>query len=60
MAKRVTESIISITSRPWSRKYSAIAVAVNAAFRRTSAGWSEVAHDHHGARQALGPEVALA
>ena len=43
MAKRVTESIISITLRPWSRKYSAMAVAVNAAFRRTRAGWSEVA-----------------
>ena len=38
IAKRVTESIISSTLRPWSRKYSAIAVAVNAAFRRTSAG----------------------
>ena len=43
MAKRVTESIISITSSPWSRKCSAIAVAVNAARIRTSAGWSEVA-----------------
>src|SRR5919112_739718 len=43
IAKRVTESIISITSAPSSRKYSAIAVAVNAAFKRTSAGWSEVA-----------------
>src|SRR4051812_36517505 len=43
MAKRVTESIISITSRPRSRKCSAIAVAGNAAFRRTSAGWSDVA-----------------
>ena len=59
MAKRVTESIIIITLRPWSRKYSAIAVAVNAAFRRTSAGWSDVAHDHDGAREALFAEVAL-
>ena len=43
MAKRVTESIISITSAPWSRKCSAMVVAVNAALMRTSAGWSEVA-----------------
>src|SRR4051812_20956880 len=43
MAKRVTESIISITSAPWSRKASAIVVAVSAALMRTSAGWSEVA-----------------
>ena len=43
IAKRVTESIISRTSRPWSRKCSAIAVAVKAALMRTSAGWSEVA-----------------
>ncbi len=43
MAKRVTESIISITSWPWSRKCSAIVVAVKAALMRTSAGWSEVA-----------------
>ena len=43
MAKRVTESIISITSWPWSRKYSAIVVAVKAALMRSSAGWSEVA-----------------
>src|SRR4029077_207589 len=37
------ESIISITSLPWSRKYSAIVVAVKAALMRTSAGWSDVA-----------------
>ena len=43
MAKRVTESIISITSCPRSRKCSAMAVAVKAALMRTSAGWSEVA-----------------
>ena len=43
IAKRVTESIISITSAPWSRKCSAIVVAVKAALMRTSAGWSDVA-----------------
>src|SRR3954470_4663424 len=43
IAKRVTESIISITSAPMSRKASAIVVAVSAALMRTSAGWSEVA-----------------
>src|ERR671928_123657 len=43
IAKRVTESIISSTSRPWSRKCSAIVVAVKAALMRTSAGWSDVA-----------------
>src|ERR671927_267812 len=43
IAKRVTESIISITSRPWSRKCSAIVVALNAALMRTSPGWSGVA-----------------
>ena len=43
MAKRVTESIISSTSWPLSRKCSAIEVAVSAALMRTSAGWSEVA-----------------
>src|SRR3954471_2669705 len=43
VAKRVTESIINMTSAPWSRKCSAIAVAVSAALMRTSAGWSEVA-----------------
>src|SRR6201995_156207 len=43
MAKRVTESIISITFLPWSRKCSAIAVAVKAAWMRTSGGWSDVA-----------------
>src|SRR3954451_3761969 len=43
MAKRVTESIISITSAPMSRNASAIVVAVSAALMRTSAGWSDVA-----------------
>src|SRR4051812_31868842 len=43
IAKRVTESIINMTSAPWSRKCSAIAVAVSAALMRTSAGWSDVA-----------------
>src|SRR3954470_2878839 len=43
LAKRVTESIISRTSWPLSRKCSAIEVAVSAALMRTSAGWSEVA-----------------
>src|SRR5665213_4598776 len=36
-------SIISSTSRPLSRKNSAMRVATNAALIRTSAGWSEVA-----------------
>ncbi len=43
MARRVTESIISSTSAPSSRKCSAIVVATSAALIRTSAGWSEVA-----------------
>src|SRR3954447_22216345 len=43
IAKRVTESIISITSAPWSRNASAMVVAASAALMRTSAGWSEVA-----------------
>ena len=43
MAKRVRESIIRSTSRPLSRKYSAIVVATRGAFRRSMAGWSEVA-----------------
>ena len=43
IAKRVTESIINTTRRPWSRKYSAMAVAVIAPLMRTSAGLSEVA-----------------
>ena len=37
-AIRVTESIISRTSLPWSRKYSATAVAVSAALRRIKGG----------------------
>ena len=59
IAKRVTESIISSTSRPWSRKYSAMAVATSAPRgaheRRLVAG----RHDHHRARQSFRPEVAL-
>src|SRR4051794_16918278 len=43
LAKRVTESIISSTFIPRSRKCSAIVVAANAALTRTSAGSSEVA-----------------
>src|SRR4051812_23427766 len=43
MAKRVTESIMSMTSAPASRKLSAIVVAVSAALMRTRAGWSDVA-----------------
>ncbi len=43
VARRVTESIISSTSAPRSRKNSAIVVATKAALMRTSAGWSEVA-----------------
>src|SRR3712207_7380488 len=43
IANLVTESIIRITFLPLSLKYSAIAVAVNAPFRRTSAGLSDVA-----------------
>ena len=42
-AKRVSESMINSTSRPWSRKYSAMAVAVKAARTRASAGSSLVA-----------------
>ena len=37
-ANRVSESISSSTSLPWSRKYSAMAVAVEAAWVRTTAG----------------------
>ena len=43
VATRVTESIRNNTSSPRSRKYSAMVVATNAPFSRTSAGWSEVA-----------------
>ena len=43
MEKRVNESIINKTSFPLSRKYSAMAVAVCAAFFRSNAGLSEVA-----------------
>ena len=42
-ASRVSESITSSTSFPWSRKYSATAVAVKAARTRASAGSSLVA-----------------
>ena len=59
MQKRVTLSIISTTSAPPSRKYSAMRVATNAARRRTSAGWSEVATIDDGAGEALGAEVVL-
>ena len=38
IAQRVTESIIRVTSRPCSRKYSAMAVATQAALIRCSAG----------------------
>ena len=44
MEKRVKLSIIKSTSLPCDRKYSAMAVAVCAAFLRSSAGLSEVAH----------------
>ena len=58
-AKRVSESIISSTSLPWSRKYSAIAVAVAAALhanhRRLVAG----GHDDDALGQSFRPEVAL-
>lgn len=43
MAKRVKESIIKSTSMPLSRKYSAMVVATSGAFKRSMAGWSEVA-----------------
>ncbi|MNP40256.1 hypothetical protein D3C76_1338840 [compost metagenome] len=43
MAKRVTESIISITFKPRSRKNSAMLVAISAPLIRIKAGWSEVA-----------------
>ncbi len=43
MANRVSESIISSTSYPWSRKYSAIPVATEGHRIRSMAGWSEVA-----------------
>jgi hypothetical protein len=38
LAMRVMESISSITSKPWSLKYSAIAVATNGARALKSAG----------------------
>ena len=60
MAKRVTESIISSTSCPWSRKHSAIARGgERGAAARTRAGSSEVATTTTERRQALGAEVAL-
>ena len=43
MAKRVTESIINNTFWPWSRKYSATAMATNAPLSRAMAGWLDVA-----------------
>ena len=43
MATRVTESSISRTCLPWSRKYSAMAVATSAPRARTRADWSPVA-----------------
>ena len=42
-AKRVSESTSSSTCRPWSRKTSAIAIAIQAARRLISGAWSEVA-----------------
>ena len=43
IANLVRESIISSTSLPRSRKYSAMDVATDAHFTRNMAGWSEVA-----------------
>ena len=60
MAKRVTESISSSTSRPWSRKYSAMRRGRHRPhLARSRAGWSEVATTTTRAGQALGAEVAL-
>ena len=55
----MTESIISSTFLPWSRKYSAIAVAAYAARRRTSGGLSDVDTTTTDAFEAFGPEVVL-
>ena len=59
IATRVTESTISSTSRPASRKYSATAVATSAPVARTTADWSLVATTTTERREPFGPEVAL-
>ena len=55
MANRVSESIISSTSYPWSRKNSAIPVATEGHCLRSMAGWSEVATTRIDRRIPSGP-----
>ncbi len=59
IAKRVTESISSRTFSPWSRKYSAIAVAVNAARIRSSGGLSDVETTTTERARPSAPEVVV-
>ena len=47
MAKRVTESIISSTFWPWSRKYSAMAMATKAPFEPRDGGLVGGGDHHH-------------
>ena len=58
-AKRVSESMISSTVRPRSRKYSAIAVASHAPCRRISGGLSAGHATTTARRRPSGPEDAL-
>ncbi len=55
MQTRVTESIMSSTSLPASRKYSAMAVATNDPVARITAGWSLVATTTTERRSPSGP-----
>ena len=59
MANRVSESMISSTSLPRSRKYSAIGRGGDGRLRAQQRRLVAGGHDHHAARQALGAQVAL-
>ena len=59
IATRVTESIISSTCLPWSRKYSAIAVATSAPRARTQRGLVAGRDDHHRTCEPFRAEDAL-
>ena len=56
-AKRVSESIRSSTCRPWSRKTSAVAIAIQAARRLISGAWSEVAATTTARSMPFGPST---
>ncbi len=58
MAKRVTESIINMTSAPWSRKCSAIVGGRQGGLDAHQRGWSDVATTTI-ERAIAGPEVAV-